>query len=173
MHLDIFKTQYSFKNVNVKNQPTLIHSMVRTSLPQEDTACLHPETEDAMLKWLKTRSHPAFLLIGPPGVGKYTQMLRSIVKFSANELKYEKKISIAYLKQQYVFKISDIHYEIDMGLLGCNSKLLWHEIYQQILDIIFAKSEKFGIIVCKNFHEIHSELLDNFYSYMQKNIKFY
>jgi hypothetical protein len=56
-----------------------------------------------------------------------------------------------------------------MSLLGCNSKLLWHEVYQQIIDIISAKTEKSGIIVCKYFHEIHSELLDNFYSYMQQN----
>ena len=56
-----------------------------------------------------------------------------------------------------------------MALLGCNSKLLWHEIYLQILDILSAKTEKSGIIVCKYFNEIHSELLDNFYSYMQKN----
>jgi hypothetical protein len=57
-----------------------------------------------------------------------------------------------------------------MSLLGCNSKLLWHEIYQQIIDIISAKNEKSGIIVCKYFHEIHSELLENFYSYMQQNM---
>jgi hypothetical protein len=57
-----------------------------------------------------------------------------------------------------------------MSLLGCNSKLLWHEIYQQIIDIISAKTDKSGIIVCKYFHEIHSELLENFYSYIQLNI---
>jgi hypothetical protein len=56
-----------------------------------------------------------------------------------------------------------------MSLLGCNSKLLWHEIYQQIIDIISTKIDKSGIIVCKYFHDIHSELLENFYSYMQKN----
>ena len=50
--------------------------MVRTSLPEKDTACLHPEIEEAMLKWLKTRSHPAFLLIGSPGVGKTTMVYR-------------------------------------------------------------------------------------------------
>ena len=56
-----------------------------------------------------------------------------------------------------------------MSLLGCNSKLLWHDIYQQIVDIISAKTDKSGIIVCKEFHNIHSELLENFYSYMQEN----
>ena len=56
-----------------------------------------------------------------------------------------------------------------MSLLGCNSKLLWHEIYIQLVDIISTKQDKSGIIVCKYFNEIHSELLDNFYSYMQNN----
>lgn len=50
--------------------------MVRSSLPEKDTACLHPEIETAMLSWLKTRSHPAFLLIGSPGVGKTTMVYR-------------------------------------------------------------------------------------------------
>ena len=109
------------------------------------------------------------IFYGPNGTGKYTQMLKSIKKYSPTDLKYEKKISLTYNKQQYFFKISDIHYEVDMSLLGCNSKLLWHEIYQQIIDIISAKTEKSGIIICKYFHDIHSELLENFYSYMQKN----
>ena len=100
------------------------------------------------------------IFFGPNGTGKYTQMLKAIKKYSPTELKYEKKISLTYNKQQYFFKISDIHYEVDMSLLGCNSKLLWHEIYQQIIDIISAKTEKTGIIVCKynschNNFELH------------------
>ena len=39
----------------------------------------------------------------------------------------------------------------------------------QIIDILSAKTDKSGIIVCKNFQIIHSELLENFYSYMQDN----
>lgn len=130
---------------------------------------LHPKLD----KKLKTFPHAIakfhnLIFYGPSGVGKYTQMLRSIKKYSPTELKYEKKISITYNKQNYVFKISDIHYEIDMSLLGCNSRLLWHDIYLQLVDIISAKIDKVGIILCKNFHEIHNELLENFYSYMQK-----
>ena len=109
------------------------------------------------------------IFYGPSGVGKYSQMLHSIKKYSPTDLKYEKKLSLTYDKKQYFFKISDIHYEIDMSLLGCNSKLLWHDIYQQIVDILSAKSNKTGIIVCKDFHNIHSELLENFYSYIQDN----
>jgi hypothetical protein len=131
---------------------------------------LHPKL-DKIYKKFPNELHKLKNLIffGPNGIGKYTQMLKSIKKYSPTDLKYEKKISLIFNKQQYFFKISDIHYEIDMSLLGCNSKLLWHEIYQQIIDIISAKSDKCGIIVCKYFHDIHSELLDNFYSYMQQN----
>jgi DNA polymerase III delta prime subunit len=50
--------------------------MVRTSLPANETSCLHPEIEQNMLKWLKLRAQPAFLLIGPPGVGKTTLSYR-------------------------------------------------------------------------------------------------
>jgi hypothetical protein len=56
-----------------------------------------------------------------------------------------------------------------MSLLGCNAKLLWNEIYTQIIDVIVSSSShnQVGIIVCTQFHKINSELLDNFYSYMQ------
>jgi hypothetical protein len=131
---------------------------------------LHPKLEKIYDKFPKNIQELKNLIFyGPSGVGKYTQLLKAIKKYSPSELKYEKKISILYNKVQYFFKISDIHYEIDMSLLGCNSKLLWHEIYLQLNDIISTKTEKVGIIVCKYFHEIHNELLENFYSYMQKN----
>jgi len=131
---------------------------------------LHPKLEKYYAKFPKQLSNMGNLIFyGTSGIGKYSQMLYAIKKYSNSELKYEKKLSIIFNKDVYYFKISDIHYEIDMSLLGCNSKLLWHEIYQQIVDIISAKTEKSGIIVCKEFHHIHSELLENFYSYMQNN----
>jgi DNA polymerase III delta prime subunit len=138
------------------------------------TACqkedLHPKLSKVFKKFPKQlKEFKNLIFFGPPGVGKYTQFLKSVKKYSPSELKYEKKISITFNKQSYLMKISDIHYEVDMSLLGCNSKLLWHDIYMQIVDILSAKADKSGIILCKGFHEIHSELLENFYSYMQQN----
>jgi hypothetical protein len=132
---------------------------------------LHVKIEDKVWSLLpeNIESFKNLIFYGPSGVGKYSQMLYAIKKYSPSELKYEKKIIITYDSKQYYFKISDIHYEIDMALLGCNSKMLWHEIFQQIVDALNIKTVKTGIIVCKNFHFIHSELLENFYSYMQDN----
>ena len=131
---------------------------------------LHPKLEKYYNQFPKSIDKLRNLIFyGPSGVGKYSQMLYSIKKYSHSDLKYEKKLSLLFNKDMYFFKISDIHYEIDMSLLGCNAKLLWHDIYQQIVDIVSAKAEKSGIIVCKEFHNIHSELLENFYSYMQDN----
>ena len=107
------------------------------------------------------------IVYGPPGVGKYSSVLYGIQKYSPTKLKYERKMKIPIDKKIYSMKISDIHYEIDIELLGCNAKIIWNKVYNNILDIISTKSHLFGIIVCKNFHKIHSELLECFYSYMQ------
>lgn len=134
------------------------------------TVNLHPKLDKIFKRFPKQINNLKNLIYyGPSGVGKYTQVLKSIKQYSPSELKYEKKISITHNKQTYFFKISDVHYEIDISLLGCNSKLLWHDIYIQLIDIISTKPEKTGIVLCKNFHHIHSELLENFYSYMQQN----
>lgn len=108
------------------------------------------------------------IIYGPGGSGKYTQALEIIRKYSPSALKYERHIFASTEKQDYMYHISDIHYEVDMSLLGCNSKMLWSEIFTQISEIISVKSEKRGIIICKNFHTIHNELLDIFYSYIQQ-----
>ena len=117
------------------------------------------------------------IFYGPSGIGKYTQVLNYIKKFSPTKLRFERKINFtsSNKKINYEFKVSDIHFEIDMSLLGCHAKLLFNDIYYHILDILSARTSGTGIIVCKNFHHIHSELLEIFYSYMQtlthKNLK--
>lgn len=125
---------------------------------------IHPELEFKQSKKLSDIGNMIFY--GPSGVGKYTQVLYFLSKYS--NLKHDKKITIQTDKLDYTYHISDIHYEIDMSLLGVNSKIIWHEIFLQIVDIIYVKTEKIGVIVCKNFHMIHSELLEIFYSYIQQ-----
>lgn len=130
---------------------------------------IHPELEP-IYKCLPQNIHnfENTLVYGPPGTGKYSQILSIIRRYSPSQLKYDKKLTANTEKQSYIYHISDIHYEIDMSLLGCNSKTLWSEIFFQIVDIISMKSDKIGIILCKKFHLIHSELLEIFYSYMQQ-----
>ncbi|MEE9574010.1 MAG: hypothetical protein V3W20_13225, partial [Candidatus Neomarinimicrobiota bacterium] len=77
-------------------------------------------------------SNVHMIVYGPQGVGKYSQVLHYIQQFSPSKLKYERKLTINLSKKkQYFFKISDIHFEIDMELLGCNAKSLWNITYHQ------------------------------------------
>jgi hypothetical protein len=129
---------------------------------------LHPK-----LKTLYATAFPSkvselknLIFYGPQGTGKYSQVLSCISRYSPTHLKYEKRLTVVYNKETYFIKISDIHFEVDMSLLGCTSKLLWNEMHSQIVDVISARADMTGIIVCKYFHNIHSELLETFYSYM-------
>lgn len=131
---------------------------------------MHPKLDALYSKFPESiHNFKNLIFYGASGVGKYTQVLSCIRRYSGSELKYEKKLTINYEKEEYIIKMSDIHFEVDMSLLGCNAKLLWNEIYTQITDVISSSlsHNKTGIIVCTNFHKINSELLDNFYSYMQ------
>jgi len=128
---------------------------------------MRPEI-DNLFKSITTKNIGNTIIYGPPGSGKYSQMLNILKTHSPSELKYHTKITINTDKMDYSYSISDIHYEIDMNMLGCNSKTVWHELFLQIIDIVYTKPEKYGYIVCKNFHTIHTELLDVFYSYMQE-----
>jgi hypothetical protein len=125
------------------------------------------------------QAFPNLIFYGPAGAGKYSQMLYAIKKYSNNQLKYEKKLAIQISKNQkvttenYFIKMSDVHFEIDFNLLGCNAKQLWNDIYTQIGEVVTSSSisNKKSIIVCKNFHNINSETLEIFYSYLQESYK--
>jgi hypothetical protein len=131
---------------------------------------LHPKINDLSFPSIQNFQH--LILYGPQGVGKYTKMISIVKRYSPSHLKCDRRLQIDTTSVFYI-KISDIHYEIDMDMLGCNSKPLWNDIHTHINEIIQSKfPEKHGIIVCKNFHKINHELLDIFYSYMQSNIKY-
>jgi Cdc6-like AAA superfamily ATPase len=98
---------------------------------------IHPELKEVFDQFPKTiKEFGNIIVYGPCGSGKYSQVLFLLEKYSPTHLKYDKRITVNTEKQSYIYRISDIHYEIDMGLLGCHSKLLWHELFFQIVDII-------------------------------------
>lgn len=112
---------------------------------------------------------PNLLLHGPNGVGKYSQALHAIHRYSPSGLKYEKRIFVPTVKKlTSAVRLSDIHFEVDFSILGRNAKTAWHAIYQHILAVISTRRNRCGIIVCREFHTIRAELLDVMYSYMQQ-----
>jgi hypothetical protein len=131
---------------------------------------IHPELAEyrAQLASRFVREKMLLLLYGPSGVGKYSQMLAIIAPLSPTRLKHERNVILENDKQTYILRVSDIHYEIDMALLGCYSKLLFHDFFGQVTDIIAMSPQKKGILVCLNVHAIHAELLDVLYSYIQE-----
>jgi DNA polymerase III delta prime subunit len=124
---------------------------------------LNPIFED-FPKDLKDVNHMIFS--GPSGVGKYTQVLALINKYSKSNLKYERKAIICQNKNQYYYKLSDIHIEIDMEMLGPSAKILWLEIITQLYGIINSLNKKEFIVLCKNFDKTRDELMDIFYGYL-------
>lgn len=135
----------------------------------------HPKMLPIYTKlWNQTNNMCNCIFYGPSGTGKYTQVLLLLSQFSPSKLQHERNILVTFPKSEYKFKISDVHCEVDMNLIGCNSKLIWNEIYSQYLNIVKQSPLQYGFIVCKNFHEVQSELLDIIYGYQEYNspIKF-
>ena len=177
------KAKRSARN-QYKSNPWIHNNLVRDTMKFFETHfneyvkkveeySLHPIVKKAFATFPPDiQSLPSMIMYGPSGVGKYSHALYFISRYSPSHLKYEKRIAIAYNKDTFFIKISDCHFEVDMSLLGCNSKHLWNEIYSQIQDIVSSRSNTTAFVMCKNFHKIHSELLETFYSYMSDNLKF-
>ena len=133
-----------------------------------ETNNIFPELETYFAKFPKNISDLKHIIFyGPIGNGKYTQSLMFLKKYSDSNMKYEKKIIIDFEnKKKEQYKVSDIHYEIDMELFACNARNEWNSFFFHVLDIINAKPKKHGFILCKNFHKIDNELLEIFNNYM-------
>ena len=67
------------------------------------------------------REIPNLIVYGPYDSQKYVHVLCILTKFSPSKLKSQKKMEIEVNKTQYIFKSSDIHYEIDLHYLELRS----------------------------------------------------
>ena len=114
----------------------------------------------------------SIIFYGSENSKKYTHAINIIKPLSKSELKYKRKMEIEINNEQYYFNISDIHFEIDFELLGTNSNSIWIEFFNNVKYIVDTQMN-IGIILCRNFHYINSELLNIFYTFMVKsNIRF-
>ena len=128
---------------------------------------IHPSVSDINTRLHSTSRRPNIVYYGPDGVGKYSCALDYIARHSQTSLGYEKRMIVETAKGEVVIKISDAHFEVDIGLLGCNAKQIWNDVIKHIYDVLSLRKERQAFILCKNFQDIHSELLDIFYSYLQ------
>ena len=114
----------------------------------------------------------SIILYGPENSNKYTNAIEIIKPYSKSDLKYKRKMEIELNNEQYYFNISDVHFEIDFELLGTNGNSIWIDFYNNVKYIVDTQMN-IGIILCRNFHYIDSELLTIFYTFMVKsNIRF-
>ena len=104
-----------------------------------------------------------FIFFGKKDIGKYSQALHFVNRYSTIGLRYKKKIQIDNNKFIYNIYLSDVHYEIDFEYLTHNSKTFWFSIYNTILESTNVENKK-KFIICKNFHKISNDLLNIFYN---------
>ena len=65
-----------------------------------NTVCLHPTIEEKFATWLKNRPTPAFLCVGPPGIGKTTLVHR----VSQNEGYWAKELNASHTRTGSAFR---------------------------------------------------------------------
>lgn len=140
-------------------------------LKEKEKYDIQPNISSDNMKMFDTKQPLNLIYYGPNGVGKYSCVLQYLSMYSPTKLAYEKKMVVNTSKGNHIIKMSDIHFEVDINILGCNAKQLWNDIIIHINDVVLLRKNKLGFIVCKNFQDIHSELLEIFYTYMQTTTK--
>ena len=122
-------------------------------------------------KYISNTSQRVLFFYGPSGTGKYSQALYFLKKTTGSTLQYERKMIIELPKFDFMIKMSDVHYEIDMTLLLYSNKSLWNSIYKHIIGV--NQNRKQSYIMLKHFDKITPEILDIFFFYIQDyRIKF-
>ena len=142
---EVFNSQYS--HLRIKNKKSL--------------SCITSDTSD-----LKN-----IIIYGSENSGKYIFALDILRNFSNQDLKYYKKMEITINKTNHIFMMSDIHFEIDINLLGTSFKNIWFEFYDHVCNIIECGTVKKGYILLRNFQDIPDELLSQLYTFMQCKMK--
>ena len=89
--------------------------------------------------------------------------------FSPSGLSSEKKLVLpdSSHTEPLAIATSDTHFEVDMGLAAYGSRAAWANIHSAIVSAVVVRARKEAIVICKNAHLGHPDLLRVLFSYMQ------
>lgn len=108
------------------------------------------------------------IIYGSNHAKNYVFLIKSLKQLSKSNLKYSRRTAINYNGDDILFNISDIHFEVDLGLLGVNQYNIFLALFHHIKENMLVDKETF-YVTCLNFQEIKLELMNIFYSFMNEN----
>ena len=108
------------------------------------------------------------IIHGPCPLTNRARALEMLKDLSPSSLKYDRKIVHHGEKHAVNIMLSDVHYEIDMSVLGKSARSVWHQIHATIIDSIKASCTKRAVIMCKSFNGCCPDLVRVFFSYLQR-----
>lgn len=137
---------------------------------------------------------PHLLFHGVAGAGKYTQALVFLERYSPSRLSVVKKMVVPISgsgddgwgcggsrggssgggsAEEMQVRRSDVHFEVDLSLLGCNTKTLWPILHAHMLETVASGVVGGGsgvaVVLCKKFHELPRECMAGFSHYLRDN----
>lgn len=123
-----------------------------------------PKKIDKLFRYLSSNDTSHNLLIyGSKQSENYNTFMKYVTTITKNNEYTVKKLRITIPSgyETYIQK-GNIHFELNMETIP-NIKI-WSELYEHLRDIMIATNMKSCIILCKNFHSIHTDILDSLYS---------
>lgn len=134
-----------------------------------DAFDLHPQWNPSML--VSMSSNISFFMHGPPGVGKYAHALHFLREVSPSRftkvrppmhIDMQVPMMTHYTNlpnQPFLFRVSDVHIEIDLEQLGDDPLAVWDMIFHQARPL-------FSFIMCLHVDKAPPILLERLYTYM-------
>jgi hypothetical protein len=116
---------------------------------------------------LTVSSDKNIIVYGNNYLHNYNFTMNCLKQLSKSDLKYSRRIVINYNGEDIFFNISDIHFEVDLDLLGVNQYNIFLTLFHHIKENMIFDKQPF-YMVCLNFQEIKTELMNVFYSFMNE-----
>jgi len=106
------------------------------------------------------RPQEDLIVYGTNGSNKEEVVGSYLESISPSGLKYERKLVCETSRSQFFVRVSDIHYSLDLNLLGPAGLVMWNCIIDRIRESIAASGKREGLVVCYSVEGYSAETLD-------------